>query len=283
MSNPLSCNDYAWPALRHATVLAVIRDLGFAGVDIGLFAEATHVTLSSVMAAPLRRADEVRAEVDAVGLRVADVFLTSSMELDRLTPTSRVGDDQAQLRDVFVATTQFAAALEAPGVTLLPGVVAEGQSVREAIEWAAEGLAPLVEIGSERNLAVSVEPHVGSCIETPEATAELLERCPGLSITLDPSHFAYLGCSTERMTMLSARTRHVQVRAAGPGVMQCKVPDNQIDLARLVASLRDVGYAGWFASEYVWMDKWGCDEVDNTSESKRLGQLLASLLQEPAS
>jgi hypothetical protein len=65
--------------------------------------------------------------------------------------------------------------------------------------------------------------------------------------------------------------------------MQCKVPDNQIDLARLVASLRDVGYAGWFASEYVWMDKWGCDEVDNTSESKRLGQLLASLLQEPAS
>lgn len=277
MTISLSCADYTWPALGHRTVLAVIADLGFTGVDIGVFGDATHVTVASVVADPRRRAAAVRADVEAVGLQVADVFLTSSLELGRITPTSRTGDDVAELRTSFGATVEFAAELDAPGVTLLPGVVADGQALSEAIALAAEGLAPLVDIAGERGLAVSVEPHFGSCIETPEATAELLDACPGLTVTLDPSHFIYIGCSTERMTALAQRTRHVQIRPGGPGVMQCKVPDNEIDLELLLRSLHEVGYDGWIASEYVWMEKWRCDEVDNTSETKRLGELLASL------
>lgn len=280
MSVRLSCNDYAWPGLGHRTTLAVIRDLGFAGVDIGLFAETTHVTLSSVLAGPEARAEALRSDVEELGLQVADVFLTSSLEIDRLTPTSRTADDVDRLRDIFRATAEFADAVGAPGVTLLPGVVADGVSLRQAIALAAEGLAPLVDIGGERGLGVSVEPHVGSCIETPEATAELLALTPGLAVTLDPSHFAYLGCSVERMTELVPRTRHVQIRPARTGVMQCKVPDNEIDLTLLMESLRDAGYKGWIASEFVWMEKWACDEVDNTAESKRLGELLTTLLGE---
>lgn len=278
MTVRLSCADYTWPSLGHETVLAVIADLGFNGVDIGVFGDATHVTVPSVVADPQRRATEVRAAVDTAGLHVADVFLTSSLELGRVTPTSRIGDDVAELRATFRATVEFAALLDAPGVTLLPGVASDGQSPSDAIALAAEGLSALVDIAGERGLAVSVEPHFGSCIETPEATLELLAACPGLTVTLDPSHFIYLGCSTERMTALASRTRHVQIRPGGPGVMQCKVPDNQIDLELLLRSLHDVGYSGWIASEYVWMEKWRCDEVDNTAESKRLGELLATLV-----
>lgn len=280
MTIRLSCADYTWPVLGHRTALAVIADLGFAGVDIGVFGDATHVTVPSVVADPARRAAAVRRDVEEAGLQVADVFLTSSLELGRVTPTSRAGDDVAELRSIFRATVEFAAALDSPGVTLLPGVVAEGQTVADAIALAAEGLAPLVEIGREHGLAVSVEPHFGSCIETPEATAELLDSCPGLTVTLDPSHFIYLGCSTERMTALASGTRHVQIRPGGPGVMQCKVPDNEIDLRLLLQSLHAAGYSGWIASEYVWMEKWGCDEVDNTAESKRLGELLGVLVAE---
>ena len=280
MTVRLSCNDYAWPALSHRTVLSVIRDLGFEGVDIGLFAEATHVTVSSLRPDPIRRAAELRADIEAAGLRVADVFLTSSMELDRLTPTSRHDGDVAELNDIFSATVSFAEALDAPGVTLLPGIVANGQSMDEALDLAAEGLTPLVRMGAERGLGVSVEPHVGSLIETPEATCQLVERCPGLTITLDPSHYAYVGCSTAQMTAVAEHTRHVQIRPAGPGVMQCKVPENQVDLPLLLGALHDTGYSGWIASEFVWMEKWRCDEVDNTAESKRLGQLLSKLVAE---
>lgn len=280
MTIRLSCNDYAWPGLSHRTVLAVIRDLGFEGVDIGLFADATHVTVESVVAGPERRALALRDEIESAGLFAADVFLTSSLQIERLTPTSRFDDDVEQLRSIFAATVAFTAELGAPGITLLPGVVADGQSVGDAIALAAEGLAPLVAMGAARSLGVSVEPHVGSCIESPEAAADLVAQCPGLTVTLDPSHFAYAGCSVERMTQLADCTRHVQIRPAGPGVMQAKVPDNEVDLAVLLSSLHDAGYDGWIASEFVWMAKWRCDEVDNTAESKRLRELLERLLKE---
>lgn len=280
MTVRLSCNDYAWPSLSHGTVLGLIRDLGFEGVDIGLFADTTHVTLSSVAARPAERARELKVLVESAGLKVADVFLTSSMDLDRLTPTSRVGSDVDDLRLIFRATVEFASELEAPGVTLLPGTVLAGQSIDDAISLAADGLAPLVELGNEHGLGVSVEPHIGSCIESPEAAQLLVERCPGLQVTLDPSHFAYGGFSAQEMAILAGCTRHVQVRPAGLGVMQAKVRDNQVDLALLLCALRDVGYDSWLASEFVWMEKWRCDEVDNTGESCNLRKVLLELMSE---
>jgi hydroxypyruvate isomerase len=45
-------------------------------------------------------------------------------------------------------------------------------------------------------------------------------------------------------------------------------------------SLHAAGYNGWIACEYVWMEKWRCDEVDNTSETKLLRELLATQVAE---
>lgn len=277
MSIRLSCNDYAWPVLSHPVVLAMIKDLGYEAVDIGLFADATHVTLSSVRGAAARRAESVGADVAAAGLSVADVFLTSSMQIDRLTPTSRTAGDQAELREIFADTLEFASRLGSPGVTLLPGVVDDGVSRGEAIARAAEGLRPLVDMGTERGLGVSVEPHVGSCIETPEETIELLGICPGLTITFDPSHYIYQGIDTKRMLPVLGRTRHVQIRPAAPGVMQARTAENGIDLPAIFDELHALGYDGWVASEFVWMEKWRCNETDNTGESARLRDVMRPL------
>jgi sugar phosphate isomerase/epimerase len=279
----LCCADYGWPSVTHRTALSIIADLGFAGVDIGVFGDATHVTVPSVVADPRARAADVRRDTDAAGLVVSDVFLTASLDLGRITPTSAVPGDQSELREIFAASVTFAAELGAPGITLLPGVVDEGRTVTEAIAAAAEGLAPLVDMGAAAGLGVSVEPHFGSCIEDPETTAELLERCEGLTITLDPSHFVYAGWPVTSMLPLLGRTRHVQIRPGAEGVMQAKVRDNGFDLPLLVAGLVDIGYDGWLASEYVWMEKWRCDEVDNTGESGRLRVLLAELVAANAS
>jgi sugar phosphate isomerase/epimerase len=274
----LSCDDYAWPSVSHRTALSIIADLGFAGVDIGVFGDVTHVTVPSVVADPVGRAAAVRADTEAAGLAVADVFLTSSLELGRVTPTSRVPGDQEQLREIFAAMVTFATELDAPGITLLPGVIDDGCEPDDAIAAAADGLAPLVAMGAAAGLGVSVEPHVGSCIESPEATARLLERCDGLTVTLDPSHYVYSGWTVPSMLPLVGRTRHVQIRPAAEGLMQVKVADNGFDLPGLVAGLVAVGYDGWIASEFVWMEKWRCDEVDNTGESGRLRTVLAALV-----
>ena len=271
----LCCDDYAWPSVSHRTALSIIADLGFSGVDLGVFGDATHVTVPSVVADPVGRAAAVKGDADAVGLAVSDVFLTASLDLGRVTPTSRAPGDQEQLHEVFAAMVAFATEAAAPGITLLPGVVDDGRTVTDAIAAAADGLAPLVAMGAAAGLGVSVEPHVGSCIETPEATAQLLARCDGLTITLDPSHYVYAGWTVPSMLPLLARTRHVQIRPAADGLMQVRAADNGFDLPLLVGSLVAAGYDGWIASEYVWMEKWRCNEVDNTGESGRLREILA--------
>lgn len=275
----LSCSDYTWPVLSHQTVMAVVSDLGFTGIDVGVFHEASHVTLSSVRRDPTGRAEKLRADADRVGLAVADVFLTSAPDLARLCPTSRETGDQAELADIFGAVLEFAKASGSAGVTLLPGVVLPGQPVDDAITLAAEGLAPLVRAGEAFGLAVSVEPHVGSCIETPAATRLLLDRCPGLMLTLDPSHYAFQGWDVASIVSLIDRTRHVQIRPAAEGVMQALVAEDSVDLPAFISALKSDGYAGWVAAEYVWMEKWDCNRVDNTGETALLKRRLAGLIE----
>lgn len=281
MSIRLSCSDYTWPNIRHTTVMSIIADLGFEGVDIGVFNTQTHVTVPAIVADPAHVADFVLRATDAVGLLVADVFLTAHNTLEGLSPTSATKGDWEKLKGIFSALVKFATAVKSGGITLLPGVIEPGVSHDEALTRSAMRLSALVEIANEANLATSVEPHVGSCIEDPNSTLELLEMCPGLSITLDPSHFGYLGWQVNSLIPLISRTRHVQIRPAGRGVMQTRLVDNELDLSLLVSELRKHNYSGWITSEFVWMEKWGCDRVDNTTESYLLGQHLRQLLENP--
>jgi sugar phosphate isomerase/epimerase len=114
-------------------------------------------------------------------------------------------------------------------------------------------------------------------VETPETFADLLERTPGLEATLDPSHYAYAGFSAADLVPLVSRTGHVQLRPAATGMMQVRLPDNTFDLELLIGALKDGAYSGWVATEFVWMEKWSCDRVDNTSETARLLEYLRDL------
>ena len=39
----LACADFTWPLLPHEDVLRLIRSLGLDGLDLGLFAERSHI------------------------------------------------------------------------------------------------------------------------------------------------------------------------------------------------------------------------------------------------
>jgi sugar phosphate isomerase/epimerase len=273
----LSSADYTWPALSHDVAMAVVADLGLAGIDIGVFGEDTHVKLSSVVADPEREAARVADAAQRAGLAVADVFLTPSSELTELAPNHPDPRVRAASLELYRPTLRFAAALGAPGVTMLPGVRYAGDTVEAAIDRAAADLAVRAELAGERGLRLSVEGHYGSCVDTPERFSRLLEQTPGLWATLDPSHYAYTGSSAGDLLPLIARTRHVQVRPCGNDLMQGRLTDNEFDYPALIGALKEHGYDGWIATEFVWMEKWSCDRVDNTSETARLADYLTRL------
>lgn len=278
-----SCADYAWPTLSQTTVMDVVSDLGFGGIDVAVFGDNMSVTVSEILADPVRRAEEVRAQADTRGLAIADVFLTAHYyDLARLSPTSRVDGDVERLRDIYEATSVFAEAAGSPGITLLPGIVEPGLTRDTAFERSAESLATLVDIAGERSLGVSVEPHIGSLIPTPDDILELMAMVPGLGITLDPAHLVYEGGTVEQMLPLVAVTRHLQARFGGVGVMQARRADNDIDYAVLVRAMMANGYDGWLAAEFVWMAKWDCDRVDNTAESAAMLDYLVEIVRKAA-
>lgn len=274
-----SCADYAWPLLRHTTVMDIVADLGFSGIDVAVFGDNTHVTVSEVLTKPEVRAEEVRGAAADRGLDVADVFLTAHhQDMARLTPTSRHGDDVAKLREIYQGTVRFAEAAGSAGITLLPGVVEEGRTRAEAFALAAESLSNFVDMAGQRGLAVSVEPHIGSLIPQPDDILELLALVPGLTITLDPAHLVFQGGTVDEMLPIVPATRHLQARFGGPGVMQSRRSDNRIDYVKLVRAMLATGYDGWLASEFVWMSKWECDRVDNTAESAEMLDYLVEIV-----
>ncbi len=273
----LSCADYTWPGLSHETALAVIADIGFAGVDLGFFGDVTHTKISQLLADAAGYARQVRNRVTHAGLVVADLFLTpDAFDLAVMDPANPDPADQAAAQRIFDATVGLARDLGAPGITLLPGVRHPGQTNAAAIGEAARNLRPRVEQAAAAGLRLSFEPHIGSIADNPERALELVHATPGLTITLDPSHLVFAGATLDELVPLLPHTGHLQLRPGGVGKMQTRVPDNEIDFDQLLSDLAACDYAGWVAAEYVWMAKWGCDAVDNTAETIRLKQQLDS-------
>ena len=64
--------------------------------------------------------------------------------------------------------------------------------------------------------------------------------------------------------------------------MQCRLAESTIDYERVVETMRETGYDGAVAVEYVWIDWERCNECDNVSETIILrDRLRAAIAGEP--
>jgi hypothetical protein len=64
--------------------------------------------------------------------------------------------------------------------------------------------------------------------------------------------------------------------------MQARITENTVDVAALVDGLVRCGYRGYLATEYVWHEFWGCDRVDNVSETALMRDLVRSIVDPPS-
>lgn len=270
----LSCSDYTWPLLSHANALDLIRALGCAGVDLGFMGQRSHVRPEQVHGAVAQAAGAVRERIESRGLDVADVFAIPFTDFETMSANNPDRTEQERSLEFFADAVEFAALVGAPGLTTLPGVVFGGDTFDEALRRSAEGLRRRVDLAAERGLATSVEPHTGSLIDTPEKTLELLDRVPGLQVTLDYAHYVYGGVKQADVDPVLPHARHLQCRPARPGVLQAPVSEDSIDWALVVAQLTDNRYPGWLALEYTWQEWLDCNRVDTVAESALLRDIL---------
>lgn len=276
MTLKLACADFAFPMLAHDKVLDLIALLEFEGVDIGLFEGRSHLWPSLVFADVRGSARELAGKLRDRGLATADIFLQTAPDFASVAPNHPDLAVRRQARDLFSRTVEFTAECGGRHVSALPGVHFDGVPESDSLQRCHDELAWRCETARAQGVTFGVEAHVGSIAPTPDAAAALVRSVPGLTLTLDYTHFTRDGVPDSEVEPLIAHASHFHTRCARKGRIQVSMKENVIDYRRVLDVMRQVGYAGYVGVEYVWVDWEHCNEVDNLSETILLRDLLRS-------
>ena len=263
----LACADFTFPLLEHERSLDLIALLDFDGVDIGLFEGRSHLWPSRVFADIKASARGLKAQLDDRGLALADVFLQTAPDFFSIAPNHPDPAVRRKARDWFGRTVEFTLECGGAHVSALPGVVFDGESEAECWQRCCDELAWRCETAMDQGLTFSVEAHVGSIAPNPGAAAELVRSVPGLTLTLDYTHFTRDGVPDQEIEPLIAHASHFHARGARLGRLQASFQENVIDYGRVIEVMRQAEYKGYLGVEYVWIDWEHCNEVDNLSET----------------
>jgi sugar phosphate isomerase/epimerase len=267
-----ACADFTFPLLSHDQALDLVALLGFEGIDIGLFQDRSHLQPATEFKAVAQNGRTLGQKLTDRGLQVADVFLQAAPDFASLAVNQPSPHRRATARDLFLRTLEYTLACGGRHVSGLPGVYFPEESRAASFGRCAAELAWRCERAAKAGLTFSVEAHVGSIAPHPQAALRLLAATPGLTLTLDYTHFTRRGIADATVEPLIAHARHFHARGARRGRLQSTVKANTIDYARVVQVMKQTGYGGYIGIEYVWIDWEHCNEVDNLSETLLLRQ-----------
>ena len=166
--------------------------LGFEGVDIGLFEERSHLWPSREFANVQASARTLKEKPDDRGLKAADIFLQMAQDFTPYAINHPETTRRQKARDWFLKTLDYAARCGCHHVTTLPGVHFETESYDHSFARTVEELTWRVEQARSHNIIFGVEAHVGSIVPDPKLAEKLVQQVPGLTLTLDYTHFTRL-------------------------------------------------------------------------------------------
>jgi sugar phosphate isomerase/epimerase len=273
-SHLMACADFSFSGVSHAGALDIIADLGFNGVSLGFFSGLTAITPELIRGRAQYWGGVLAERTESRRLAVADVFgsgsTTEAMSLNHPDPRER--EAAAQL---FRDLVEIALCVGATGLTLLPGVQHDGQSWLESVQLSAAELTWRVADARENGLRLSVEPHAGSHVDTPEKVLQLLQLVPELELTLDYGHFHAQGIPDCEVDPLLEHARHFHCRGGTAGMIQTDFDTNTIDFGRILEAMTRAGYGGWIEIEYIrWARGMGGSDCDNLREAHRFLEFL---------
>jgi sugar phosphate isomerase/epimerase len=211
-------------------------------------------------------------------LEVSDIFCVPWTDFTTMAPNHPEASERARGRDLFRDMLSLARALDAPGITMIPGVDWPQETHEQSLLRAAEELEARSVEARHLGLGFSIEPHVGSVCHDPGDVLALCALAPSLELTLDYTHFVAQGVPERDIEPLAAYARHVQARGVNADQLQAPLARNTLDFERMIDVLQDAGFDGYINVEYVWVDWMRLNEVDVLSETVLLRDRLRAKL-----
>lgn len=272
MTITIGCHQWTFAQCTVAEAAGIIRALGLAHMDLGNGRDFDPVYIADHVDEEAARLNRIRQET---GITFVDAFpqVGPAYSLNHPDPALR-----AESRRVLTACFDLAVAIGLTGVTLTPGRYWAGHTPAEDFERGAEELRYFVAEGRRRGLHTRIEPHIESITWTPELTLQMLAAVPGLSLTLDYSHFVFHAIPNAHITVLDPHATHWHARQASPGLGQAATDQGTIDFAAIIAGLKARGYDGTVCLEYVHGDWLGMNRTDCVTETVKLRDTLRGLL-----
>lgn len=277
MPTKLACADFTFPLLSHDHSLDLVSRIGVQGVDIGLFEGRSHLHPSVELESSEQNGSRLAAKVADRGLQVADVFLQMDEDFTVSAINHPEASRRAKAQDWFQRTLTYAVSAGCRHVTALPGVYFDNESPQQSLGRCHHELAWRVEQARGAGIVFGIEAHVGSIVPSPPEALQLIEAVPGLTLTLDYTHFTSRGTPDSEIEPLLPHASHFHVRGAREGRLQASFKENVIDYCHVVELMKANGYKGYLGIEYVWIDWEHCNEVDNLSETILFRDFLRSL------
>jgi len=266
----LTVSGHAFEVLPLEGVLAVVKHLGFKGVDLSGFHARGRCSIEpeDILREPQAQADRVNRLLDSYELDAVDYFPQFGASPDQHS----INDLDPAVREkslvLIRACAQFCQKVGISGMTILPGVDHPQRTLMENLTISGEQLRRATEICAEYGIKLRFEAHMGSITQTPEITKTLIDQyAPAAKVTLDYSHFVLQYIPEERIHALLPYADHVHIRPSRPGKLQTRYEENTIDWVDIIQRLKALNYQSTLSVEYVCSAWFDLNQVDTLSET----------------
>ena len=219
----LACADFTFPLLEHDAVLDLIALLGFEGVDIGLFEGRSHLWPSRVFKkldrSRARAGRQARRSRPEGGRRLSCKPRPTSFRWRRIIPTPA---DAARPATCSCARSTSPPRCGSRHVSALPGRALSRRAARR-VRWPARATSwpGACEQAAGRTAGLLGRgPRRLDRARGRSTRCELVQRTPGLTLTLDYTHFTKLGIADDEIEPLVPHASHFHARGACKGRLQ---------------------------------------------------------------
>jgi sugar phosphate isomerase/epimerase len=219
-----------------------IHELGFTCVD-PLVMEQWPIKPSCLVENARQKAKHVKAVLDEYALQCVALNLGFLANVNTCSEQAH----QTNLQVVRGACV-LARALGTSIITVGSGTA---ENNPQNVARLARRLADVVSVAAEGGMTIALETHAGAVSVYPEVARELLQRCPGLKITYDPSHFIAEEVPIEETLDLLQHAAHVHLRNARVGSFQETMEKGLLDMPWMVDQIVASGYQGAVSIEYI--------------------------------
>ena len=267
MTLKLACADFTFPLLPHEHSLQLISMLEFRGVDIGLFEDRSHLWPSREFENVGQSARRLKKKLDDLGLEPADIFLQMGLDFVPYAVNHPEASRRQKNRDWLLKALEYTSECGGKHVTSLPGAHFEQESYEDSFSRAVDELNWQVAQAKAQGIVLGVEAHIGSIVPDPKSAEKLVQSVPGLTLTLDYTHFTRNGMPDAEIEPLVKYAGHFHARGGREGHLQESFARNVVDYKRVFEVMQSTGYSGWIGIEYVWTEWERCNECDNLCET----------------